>query len=167
MAISQGVVLDDNALAWTTVGPSSGDLLILFFYNDGGDDQTAPGDLTRLDSNGGSTMEAGAYYRECTGSETGNVFTDEGDFGVSKEGYNAHWFLVPAAEWHGTTLPEMPARASGSSGTLVPPSNTPAGWDASAEDTIWIIAGGRDDDDGISAVSSGYSGYLQPYDLVM
>ena len=159
MAISKGTVLDNVSLAWSTVGPSSGDLFILFFYNDGGDNQgTGPAELTRIGTGDqGTSMEAGCYYRECTGSETSNVFTTEADFGgMGNEGYNAHWFLIPAAEWHGTDLPEVDD-AHATSGTVDPPSLTPAGWDASAEDTIWIIAGGRDDDDGISAVSSGYS----------
>jgi hypothetical protein len=158
MAISQGTVLDNNPLAWSTVNPSNGDMFILFFYNDGGDDQgTGPGTITRFDTDVGTSMEAGAYYYTCTGSETGNVFTTENDFNnMGNEGYNAHWFLVPAAEWHGTTAPEY-AKANASNGTVDPPNLTPSGWDASAEDTIWIICGGRDDDDGISAVSSGYS----------
>ena len=157
MTISQGIVLDNISLAWTTVNPSSGDLFILFFYNDGGDNQTAPADLTRIGTgNQGTSIEAGCYKRTCTGSETGNVFTDENDFGVSGEGYNAHWFLIPAAEWHGTTQPEV-TDVQAATGTIDPPSLIPSGWDASTEDTVWIICGGRDDDDGISAVSLGYA----------
>jgi hypothetical protein len=143
MAITQGTVLDNNALAWSTVNPSNGDMFILFFYNDGGDDQgTGPGTITRFDTDVGTSMEAGAYYYTCTGSETGNVFTSENDFNnMGNEGYNAHWFLVPAAEWHGTTAPEY-AKANASTGTVDPPNLTPSGWDASAEDTIWIIKNG-------------------------
>ena len=32
MAISRGTVLDNNTLPWATVGQSSGDLFLLFFY---------------------------------------------------------------------------------------------------------------------------------------
>jgi len=157
MAIARITKNDNQTLVWSEISPSDGDLVVLFFYNDGGDNQSPETGFTRFDSNGGSTMEAGAYYRICDGLETGNIIDADPNFGVSREGYNCHAIIFRVGDWHGTTVPEAGTRTGSTSGTIDPPSLTPSGWDASAEDTIWIICGGRDDDDGISAASSGYS----------
>ena len=161
MAITKGTVLDNNSLTWATVSGSSGDLFILFFYNDGGDDQgTGPdsGELTRIGTGDqGTSMEAGCYYRVITEGEGTNVFADEGDFNsMGNEGYNAHWFLIPAAEWDDTDIPEV-ADAQSATGTIDPPNLEPSGWAAEESDTIWIICGGRDDDDGLTSVSTNYA----------
>jgi hypothetical protein len=155
MAITRLTGADNSTLTWETIAPSSGDLVILFFVNDGGDDQTTPADLTRLDTDDGSTVEAGCYYRICTGSESGTLIADEGSFGVSDEEYCWHLIKIPTGEWQGTTPPEM-TRASDNSNpkNLDPPSHT-ASW-GSETDNIWIAAGCRDDDDGISALDSNY-----------
>ncbi len=154
MAFSRFTVADAGSLTWATVGAASGDLVLVFFINDGSDDQTTPGDLTRLDTNDSTGMEGGAYYRIATGSETGDLITDEGTFGINNEEYAAHVIKIPAAEWHGTTAPEdTTARAT--SGTPNPPNNPPS-W-GSETDNIWLVAIGRDDDQGISSLGGNYT----------
>lgn len=149
-------VLDNTSLAWSTIGAVSGDLIVLFFANDGGDNQTTPGDLTRIDSNDGSTMEGGCYYRICTGSETGNLITDESTFGITGgggEAYTSHVYKIPTGQWHGTTPPEG-TTARGDTGTIDPPSHT-ASW-GSETLNIWFVAAARDDTDGIADLTTIY-----------
>lgn len=159
MAVTRFTGVDNSTLTWATVSPAAGDLIIVLFANDGGDNQTTPGGtypLTKLDpGNNGTSVEFGAYYRIATGSESGNLIASEATFGVSGEEYTWHVFKVPAAEWHGTTPPEL-ARAggAGTTGTINPPELTPS-W-GSAE-TLWIVVAARDDDDGISSLGANYT----------
>lgn len=159
MAFTRYTLSDNQSLAWATVSASSGDLIIMVFVNDGGDNHTTPSGWTRLDSNNGLSVELGTYYLVATGSETGNVVTDETDFDITDEQYCCHVIKIPAAEWHGTTAPvalEARGDALPSPGTLIdPPSISPA-WGAETGN-IWIVAGGRDDDDGITDASANYS----------
>jgi len=149
---------DNSTLTWETIGGSAGDLAIILFANDGGDDQSGtPGGsypITRFDpGNVASTVEFGAYYRICTGSETGTLIANEGTFGVTGEEYSWHAFKILAANWHGTTAPEC-ARATGETGTADPPELDPSGW--GTEETIWIAAVTRDDNDGFSSLGANY-----------
>jgi hypothetical protein len=43
---------------------------------------------------------------------------------------------IPAATWHGTTIPEVQAATRAAGAAADPPSFTPSGW--GAEDTLWI-----------------------------
>jgi len=135
---------------------ATGDLLVLVYVNDGGDNQTTPTGWTRLDTDAGTSVEGGAYYRIVGGTPPTGTFT----LGVSGE--EATWVIwhFPASLWHGTTPPEM-TRATAATGTPDCPSLTPSGWDASAEDTYWLAAVARDDDDNMASVAS--SGYDATY----
>ncbi len=155
MAFTRHVVADAGSLTYATVGAVANDLLFMFIFNDGGDDQSDPTNWTRLDSNDGSSVEGGAYYLIATGSETGDIITDEGSFGVNNEEYAIHLIKIPAAEWHGTTVPEIATQAGGGTGTIDPPNLAPS-W-GSETDNIWFVAGGRDDDQGISSATANYS----------
>ena len=158
MAITRLTGADNSTLTWDTIAPAAGDLVIVLFANDGGDNQTTPGGtyaLTRFDpGNIGTTVEFGAYYRICSGSETGTLIASEATFGISGEEYSWHTLKIPAAEWHGTTPPEC-ARVRASSGTANPPSLNPSGWDVEA--TTWICAVARDDNDGFSSLGANYA----------
>ena len=150
---------DNDTISWDSIGPASGDLVVVLFANDGGDNQTTPGGtyaLTRFDpGNVGSSVEFGAYYRICTGSETGDLIASEATFGVTAEEYGAHVLKIAAGYWHGTTAPEC-ARASATTGTADPASLNPANW--ATETTLWVVAVTRDDDDGYSSVGANYTG---------
>lgn len=164
MAVTRYTVQDNGSLSWATVAPAAGDLIIVLFANDGGDDQstpTSPQAFQRFDpGNVGSSVEFGAYYRYATGSETGDIVSTTiasaaNGFNVNTEEYNAHVFKIPAAEHFGPTSPPELARSNAATGTINPPSLNPAGW--GTEDTLWIVAVTRDDDDGISSLTANYS----------
>jgi hypothetical protein len=148
---------DNEALSWDTIDPASGDLVLVLFSDDGGDDQTTPGGtyaLTRFDpGNVGISVEFGAYYRICTGSETGNLITSEATFGVTGEEYGAHVYRIKTGSWHGTTAPEC-ARATAETGTADPAELDPSGW--ATEATLWLVAVTRDDDDGYQSLGANY-----------
>lgn len=147
---------DNSSLAWSTINPSAGDLVIVAFANDGGDDQSTPGGLIRLDANSGTSVESGVYYRVCTGSETGNLIASEGTFGVSGEEYCWHVFHIPDGDWDSDFPPELQAAGGGgTTGTINPPSLSPS-W-GSEDNNIWIVVAIRDDDDGISSLGSDYT----------
>ena len=155
MAISRLTGADNSSLTWATVAASAGDLIVLVFAVDGGDNLSTPGDLLRLDSNSGTTVESGVFYRICDGSESGTLISSEASFGVASEEYCWHLIKIPAVEWHGTTPPELTsAGGGGTTGTIDPPSVGPS-W-SSEDNNIWIVAATRDDDDGISSLSSDY-----------
>jgi hypothetical protein len=154
VAITRLTGADTSTLTWETIGAASGDLILLFFINDGGDNQTTPGTLTRLGVDSGTSVEGGAYYRICTGAEAGTLIASEASFGVSNEEYCWHLIKIPTGEWHGTTPPEA-ADVRAASGTINPPNLAPS-W-GSETDNIWVVAACRDDDDGISALTADYT----------
>jgi len=121
----------------------SGDLLLVFFTNDGGGRTvTTPVGWTELFSEGFGAGSAGvlhsAFYKIAAGTEGGTTV----DFVTSHtETAIAHTLRVTS--WHGTTPPESGTPAEATSTTPDPPNFNPDGWDA--EDTLWIATFGADD----------------------
>jgi hypothetical protein len=157
MAVTRYAGADNSSLAWSTIAPSSGDLILIVFTNDGGDNQTAPSPFTRLGTTNGTTVSHGLYGYVANGSESGTIFSSESAFGISGEAYCWHAFKIPAAEWYGgslTYVEQTEAGGGGTTGTIDPASITPS-WGAEA-DTLIIVSAGRDDDDGIAGLDSNY-----------
>lgn len=163
MAVTRHTVADNSSLTWSTVSPSEDDLVIIIWSNDGGDgdDPTTPGDFTRISD---APTKVGSHYslvcyRICTGSESGDLIDDEQNtFSVaSSEGYGAHVFHFPAADWHGTTAPEM-TQDEGSGTESDAPSNS---WSWGAETDTFVIAAATQDGsftgDTITAAPTNYS----------
>jgi len=160
MAISRFTCVDNETIAWSTVNPSSGDLILYIPCNDGPDNQSAPTGFTRVSgtANAGSGVacDCGVYYKIATGSETGDIVTDEGDWGVTNEAYTVHIIKIDAADWHGTTPPEGDQTEEDSSGGHNDPPSLSPSWGAE-EDTIFVVTAARDNRDGIDAAPTNYT----------
>jgi hypothetical protein len=166
MAVTRFTVQDNGTLAWSTIDPDAGDLVLVFFANDGGDNQSAPTSpepLTRIDSGDGSAdVSGGVYVRVCDGTETGNLVSTTvagaaSGFNVNTEEYGCHVLHVPAAEWSGDVDEVIcSTKQEATSGTINPPQVTPS-WDGTAEEWTAVVFATRDDDDGISALTANYA----------
>jgi hypothetical protein len=129
----------------------AGDLLIVFFTNDGGDAVTLPSGWTRIGSENGVSVEGNCFVKVAVGDEDSTTV----DFVTSGvEQAVAKVFRVTG--WFGALAGVEGTRNGGASatGTLDPPSHT-ASW--GSDDNLWLIAGMRDDDDGITAGPTNYT----------
>ncbi len=109
------------------------DLLLLITQNDGGGDTITPDSdfITLVEDNQGNVGQTFAY-RICDGTETGN-FTNAIS---SAESYDQMLIRILAANWHGTTPPEILLGTQVTSDSPDVGSLNPTGW--ATEDTLWI-----------------------------
>lgn len=157
---------DNESIAWSTVAPESGDLVLVFFANDGGDNQSTPSSpeaLTRIDSgDGAADVSGGVYVRVCDGTETGDLVSTTvaaaaSGFNVNTEEYGCHVLKVPASLWSGNISEVICSiKQEVTSGTINPPQVTPS-WDGTAEEWTAVVFATRDDDDGISSLTANYA----------
>jgi len=119
----------------------AGDLLIVFFTNDGGAGVTTPSGWTQLASAAqGWVVRLSVYYKIATGTEGGTTV----NFRTStNEQAAAQVYRI--TNWHGTTPPEISIAVTGTDTTPDPASLDPAGWDVA--DTLWIAVAGQDQGD--------------------
>ncbi|MCB7130270.1 MAG: hypothetical protein J3T61_12110 [Candidatus Brocadiales bacterium] len=122
-------------VSYPASGINSGDLLVCIWVNDGaGDLPTWPtGDwadnvLYSENNSHGSSVS----YIIAAGTENG------GTFNVTHASQATEAFLLHFQNWHGTTPPEVGARAFANSDAWNATSITPSGWDSSVDDTLWI-----------------------------
>jgi len=116
----------------------AGDLLIVFFTNDGGAIVTTPSGWTQLASAAhGWVVRLSVYYRIATGTEGGTTVNF-----VTSATEEAAAQVYRITNWHGTTPPEISTAATGTDRTPDPSSLDPAGWDVA--DTLWIAVAGQD-----------------------
>lgn len=122
---------DHNVVMPAVVG--AGDLLVIGFTSYNGP-PTTPSGWTQLHSTANSfNIQQTVYAKKAIGNEDGtnvNIVTSSSMVGV------AHLYHVPAAEWHGTTMPEVGTASTGNSVSPNPPSLSPS-WGAA--DTLWLV----------------------------
>lgn len=118
---------------------AAGDLLLLFVGNDGAGDSASVTDWT-TPTNGSARANSAAdngeghwFYKIADGNEASTVTVTLS----SSEGAAYASYLIPAAEWHGTSVPEVASANPPSSVNPNPPSLT-ASW--GAEDNLWFVA---------------------------
>jgi hypothetical protein len=115
---------------------AAGDLLIAVVSADG--NPNFAGTLTTnmtsfvAKAANGTAVTAQCFYRICDGSETSPWVLN---LDASETG-TVSFILIPAATWHGTTVPEGVAWVNVDTTNPDPPSLNPAGW--GTEDTLWI-----------------------------
>lgn len=130
---------------------SAGDLLIAIIFGDGTGTFTWAGTTTATeltDTAMGAVAEVAIAYRIATGGET-NI-----DATCSASERSTHIGIrIPAAEWHGTTPPEIAVGASASTANPNPPNLAPS-WGSAA--TRWIAGYGTDSGN-VTAYPSGYT----------
>ena len=128
---------------------ASGDLLITVVSTDGSDASTS--NMTIIKQlNSSNNNKIAVAYRICTGSE-GSTLGWSTSF---KDNCAHHTYKILAAEWHGTSVPEVSTGATGTTSPADPDSLT-ASW--GAEDNLWIAVCGSDDGrDPITGYPSGY-----------
>ena len=114
MAITRHVSWKNNGpIAWSTIGAVSGDLVLVHFQTRDEDPQVIPTGITGFTNIAAGIVDLSvesAYltcYKEATGSESGNVFDDTDDLGLTAGfNYAVHMFHVPADEWVSSVTPE-------------------------------------------------------------
>lgn len=134
---------------------SEGDLIIMAVVGDGSQAQTwthdgATDHFTQLwDKANGSSVGMSCRYRKMQAGDASTVTVSW------TNSDRACWtiLLIPAATWHGTTMPECGTAASGTGTGANPPAVTPS-W-GSADNLILAICGG----DLYVVLNSGPSGY--------
>ena len=131
---------------------AAGDLLVVICGLDvGAGASTSSPAFTELKDETGTDVWAWIGYRVSAGSEASTTLTHTSERG------NAISYCIPAAEWHGTSVPEITAVGDGTSTTPDPPSITPS-WGAS-QTTTYIATAILDDSAGVSTVSSWPTNY--------
>ena len=132
---------------------NEGDLLIVFFTNDGIAAVTKPAGWTELASDKrGIAVRLSVYYKIAVGDEDGTTVNF-----VTSAAEQAATQVYKITNWHGTTPPEISTAATGISTAPNPASLDPAGWDV--EDTLWIAAAGQDrgDQSGTTVYPASYT----------
>jgi len=152
----------------TTLAPASGDLLIAIIvqyqggtlnaeYSSWGASFTETIDDAAASGTGNGAL--GVAHKIATGSESG-TFTV-----TSAHSFKSVQFLmsIPAATWHGTTIPEVQA-ATRAAGAAADPGSFSPSW--GADDTLWISVDGQTETTTVgspptlSASPTNYSGDL-------
>jgi hypothetical protein len=131
----------------TTLAPSAGDLLIAICVQYSGTSGGSPNDqfsswgasFTETRDDETTTADAlalGVAHKVATGSESGTfTVTSAGSF------RSVNFLMrIPAATWHGTTIPEV-AAAVRATGAAADPGSLDPSWDT--EDTLWIAVYGH------------------------
>jgi hypothetical protein len=131
-------------VAYPASGINSGDLLIGLWANDGTDDlptwpsgDWADNELYQQNSGHGGSIS----YIIADGTENG------GTFEVTHNSETTCSYILHIENWHGTTAPEVGTRVAGATNDWEIVSVTPAGWDSSVDDTLWLLYMSNDDDD--------------------
>lgn len=142
MAITNAVSSNGaNTTTSVVTLPSSvaaGDLIIALIGADSGAGaMTWPSPWVKIKDEAGTGFQFSAAYLIASGGETSVSVTH------TTERSNHIAFRIPAAEWHGTTPPEISAAVTGSSTTPDPPNLDPAGW--ATEAAHWIAVACADD----------------------
>jgi hypothetical protein len=129
-----------------------GDLLIVFFTNDGSDTVTTPDEWSLLASDNNTAVRCSVYYKIAVGDEDSTTvnFATSGVEQAAAQVYRI-------TNWHGTTPPEISTAATGTDTAPNPASLDPAGWDVA--DTLWIAVAGQDqgDQSGTTAYPASYT----------
>lgn len=132
-----------NATSITVSFPtaSAGDLILVLVASDAASGaHSAPAGWVELKDEGVSTTAwAAVYYLIAAGGESSVVISH------TTERSNALAVRILAANWHGTTPPEISAAATGSSAAPNSPSLTPS-WGSA--DTLWLSVVMADDNPG-------------------
>jgi len=117
---------------------NGGNLLIVFFTNDGSATVTTPVGWTQLASTAnGAAVRLSVYYKIAAGTEGGTTVNF-----VTSAAEQAAAQVYRITNWHGTTPPEISTAATGTSTRPNPASLNPAGWDVA--DTLWLAVAGQD-----------------------
>ena len=130
----------------------AGDLLIVFFTNDGSATVTTPGGWTALASNENTAVRCSVYYKIASGDEDGTSV----DF-ITSASEQAAAQVYRITDWHGTTPPEISTAATDTGTRPDPASLDPAGWNVA--DTLWLAVAGQDrgEQDGPTAYPAYYT----------
>lgn len=130
-----------------------GDLLLVFFANDGSATVALPTGWTLLDETlDGSNVRFSVYYKDAIGDEDSTTV----DFVTSvDEQAAAQVYRITVASWHGTTAPEISTAVTGNDVNPDPADLNPSGWDT--EDTLWIASYGADDEEDATAYPTNYT----------
>ena len=133
---------------------NAGDLIVFGVCVDAGVTGIGwPAGWTELQEAVPTNARAAVGYKIATGGETSVQLTGTG----TADRWEGVFHRIPTGEWHGTTVPEAPAAATGSSANPDPPSVTPS-WGAEAAN-IFIAYAARDDSvaNTITAYPTNYS----------
>ena len=140
--------VDDTVTLPTSTAIAAGDLIIIFHFTDGGAlSATVPSpwveikDAAMAGSPNGRVFVA---YLIASGGETSVTVTKE-----VTERFSAIAIKILAANWHGTTPPEISTGATGTSTTPDPDSLT-VSWGSA--DNLWVAIMGMDDLNGTNTV---------------
>lgn len=137
-ALSQQTSNSVTSTVTLPAGVSAGDLIIAIIGADSGaGTMTWPSPWVKIKDDAGSGFEFSVGYLIASGGETSVAVTH------LTERSNHIAYRIPAAEWHGTTPPEIAAAATGSSTQPDPPNLDPAGW--ATENAWWIAVAVLDD----------------------
>lgn len=153
ISVSRTIITPDTD-SWLLDIPagSADDLLKVNLGADAGN-ITWPTGFTELVSSAGADPRVASAYKKADGTE-GSTITVTLSAAQSGAG---HVYRIPAAEWHGTTAPEVSGVTNASSLSADLPSFNPAGWDVEA--TIWffVIAADTDLISGVSSYPTNYT----------
>lgn len=133
---------------------NAGDLIVFGVCVDAGVTGIAwPGSWVELREAVPTNARAAVGYLIASGGETSVQLTGTG----TADRWEGVFHRIPAGEWHGTTVPEAPAAATGNSANPNPPSVTPS-WGAHAAN-IFLVYAARDDSvaNTITAYPTNYS----------
>lgn len=139
----------DTVTLPTSTAIAAGDLIIVFHFTDGaGASATVPSPWVEIKdaAMAGSTGRVFVAYLIASGGETSVVVTK-----AVSERFTAIAVKIAAANWHGTTPPEISTGATGTSTTPNPDSLTTS-WGSA--DNLWIAIMGMDDSAGTNTVSA-------------
>jgi len=150
---------DADTISHNVTMPSSvgvGDLLLVFFANQGGDPVTTPPGWTELGwSSDGGDVRASVFIKEGDGTEGGTTV----DFQTSGvEEAAAFTYRILAGDWGGDILNDVASVHDTDLNVSIPNTEAlnPAGW--GTEDTLWFSFVGGESYDSVSAYPSGYTG---------
>ena len=135
---------------------TSGNLILLFFCDDGGDDMTLPtqqGTWTEIAEYTAfaSKSRTGVWAKVSDGTEGGNT-VDVVTSGV-ESGRAAVWEIQ---DWGGTIATDIDVSAGATSnGSSCDPDSVTAGW--GADDNLFISVGGSDSNDVVTTWDANYS----------
>jgi hypothetical protein len=133
---------------------NEGDLLIVFFSNDGIATVTTPAGWTELASDKrGIAVRLSVYYKTAEGDDEGTTVNF-----VTSAAEQAAAQVYRITNWQITSPPEISVVATGISTTPDPAFLDPIGWDV--EETLWIAVAGQDRGDqlGTTAYPASYIG---------
>lgn len=139
--------IDDSVTLPASI--AAGDLIIIFHFADGAGTRTVPGSwqLIKDAVTSGSVSSVGVAYLIASGGETSVTVTKS-----ITERFSAIAIRIAAANWHGTTPPEISTGTTGSSTGPDPDNLILSGW--GSEDTLWIPIVAFDDSAGTGTVSA-------------